>query len=380
MGNEDQRTKLLMVNASRDVGGMEKLIFDLARLLHGDRFDVEVLFLGGSGRFVDSMRRAYGGRVHVFHVKWWDVRELWRVLRCLRAIDAEVIQCFGFRSDLICRLYRLTLARPCLVSGVSATSLPHVRIRRWLNRWTGRWVSAWWADCRARADFGVEQLGIPGDRIEVIHPAVDAPDDPELPMHARRVRERLAVAEDAQMVLTVGNLRHVKGHHLIVEAAPEILRKAPETVFVFVGEDLSAGAIPRLVEQSPCRSCFRLVGFEDEPLPYLAAADLVLQPSLAEGLPRVILEARSLGKPLLTTSVGGIPEIIEPADLIPAGDVEALTRATLVRLSDGPRSTAYREAGSVDAQAVARRFLELYASCHARASVRPPPRSEADSE
>ncbi|MCI0417313.1 glycosyltransferase family 4 protein, partial [bacterium] len=113
------------------------------------------------------------------------------------------------------------------------------------------------------------------------------------------------------MIGSAGDLRFIKGHHLIIKAAPLILQEFPDAVFVFVGADFTNGELQRHANETGFSDHFRFAGFRFDAVRFMSAIDVLVQPSLSEGLPRAILEAMSLSKPVIGSGVGGIPEIIQ---------------------------------------------------------------------
>jgi glycosyltransferase involved in cell wall biosynthesis len=94
-------------------------------------------------------------------------------------------------------------------------------------------------------------------------------------------------------------------------------------------------------------------GFERDVLACVRGADLLVNPSLSEGMPNAVLEAMAMGVPVVATDVGGVPELImhgETGLLVPAGDPAALARAVVSALGD--RDASARRAAS------ARRFVD----------------------
>ena len=94
-----------------------------------------------------------------------------------------------------------------------------------------------------------------------------------------------------------------------------------------------------LAERLSVRDRLVLVGFQDEVAPLLNAMDLFILPSHTEGLPITILEAMAAGRPVVATSVGGIPEVVRDGEtgiLIHSRDPEGLAEA-VIRLLEAPR-------------------------------------------
>jgi colanic acid/amylovoran biosynthesis glycosyltransferase len=138
----------------------------------------------------------------------------------------------------------------------------------------------------------------------------------------------------APRLVCVGRLCEQKGQLLLVEAARALASRGVDFKLVLAGDGEMRGPIERLIARYGLQAQVRITGWissaqvRDE---ILAARALVL-PSFAEGLPVVIMEAMALRRPVLTTYVAGIPELVCQGDngwLFPAGCVEALTEAML---------------------------------------------------
>ena len=136
----------------------------------------------------------------------------------------------------------------------------------------------------------------------------------------------------APRLVCVGRLCEQKGQLLLVEAVAQLVRKGVEIEVVLAGDGEMRAEIEALIAQRRLQKQVRITGWisseqvRDE---ILASRALVL-PSFAEGLPVVVMEAMALRRPVLTTYVAGIPELIESGKhgwLFPAGDVEALAAA-----------------------------------------------------
>ena len=137
---------------------------------------------------------------------------------------------------------------------------------------------------------------------------------------------------DQPRLVCVGRLSEQKGHLLLVEAASRLAAEGKSFKLVFVGDGPLRPKIEALIAQYGLTDHIEITGWassNDVQQQILASRALVL-PSFAEGLPVVIMEALALSRPVISTYVAGIPELVEPGTcgwLVPPGSVEALTAA-----------------------------------------------------
>jgi colanic acid/amylovoran biosynthesis glycosyltransferase len=146
----------------------------------------------------------------------------------------------------------------------------------------------------------------------------------------------------ARRLVCVGRLQARKGQILLVQAAHLLVRRGIDFELVLAGDGDIRGEIESLVAQLGLAGRVRITGWigsEQVRNEILAARCLVL-PSFAEGLPVVVMEAMALRRPVITTYVAGVPELVRPGEngwLVPAGSVEELADAMqdcLARSSD----------------------------------------------
>jgi colanic acid/amylovoran biosynthesis glycosyltransferase len=142
----------------------------------------------------------------------------------------------------------------------------------------------------------------------------------------------------APRLVCVGRLCEAKGQILLIEAAARLAASHIEFELVLAGDGPLRGELEKLIEERGIEAQVRITGWisstavRDE---ILAARALVL-PSFAEGLPVVVMEAMALRRPVLTTYIAGIPELVRPGEngwLFAAGSLEELTSALEACLS-----------------------------------------------
>ncbi len=176
----------------------------------------------------------------------------------------------------------------------------------------------------------VEQLGVDPQRVHVVSEGTNR----ELftPGDKAESRARLGLTSDRPIVLFVGNLLESKGAALLIEACRLARDQAtPEFDCYLVGAGRDEGKLRGLIEKHSLSDAVKLPGpCPQAKLPdWYRASDVVALPSFSEGIPNVLREAISCGRPFVATRVGGIPEISHPSysRLIERGDVHGLAAA-----------------------------------------------------
>ena len=159
----------------------------------------------------------------------------------------------------------------------------------------------------------------------------------------------------------VGQLVPRKGLRTVIAAMPQILVSAPDALLVIVGcappdEPDYERACRALVDELGIAHCVRFVGYRRDVPAWMRTFDVFALPTRAEPFGKVVIEAMAAERPVVVTSVGGIPEIVTSAELgtlVPPDDVEATAREVLRYLLDPPLRA---RTGTIAAEAVRRRF------------------------
>ena len=128
-------------------------------------------------------------------------------------------------------------------------------------------------------------------------------------------RVALGIDLSATVVGIVGSITPRKGYEVLAEAAPGIVNRFPETIFLAVGGSLQgheayASSVRRMITDSEMESHFVWSGYRKDIESIIAVMDVVVLPSTSEGLPRTLIEALACGKPAVATDVGGVKEIL----------------------------------------------------------------------
>ena len=168
------------------------------------------------------------------------------------------------------------------------------------------------------------------NKIEVVHCGLDR----------AYTAEPGTLATDSRRLLCVARLAEQKGHMILLRAAKKLRSEGVAFDLQLIGD----GPLRPLVEQTIQRfglgQCVRVVGWlpQAQVQSEIRSSRATVLPSFAEGLPVVLMESLALRKPVISTFIAGIPELVEPANgwLVPAGDVEMLCAAMRAALAADP--------------------------------------------
>jgi glycosyltransferase involved in cell wall biosynthesis len=201
---------------------------------------------------------------------------------------------------------------------------------RFVERILARRASRIIAITEALARFQVERVGLPADKVEVIHYGLDEPPA------AWGTNPSDDVPAGARVLLAVCRLEPQKGLDLAVRALPEIRRRHPQAVLVVLGEGPQRGRLTELA--AALGAPVSLLGRVPDVTAWLRRADLLVHPVRWEGFGLALLEAMLTSLPVVATRVSSIPEIVvdgETGVLVPADDAPALAEA-VSRVLDDP--------------------------------------------
>ncbi len=176
---------------------------------------------------------------------------------------------------------------------------------------------------------------------------------------------------DARKLVSVGRLAEQKGQLLLIEAAARLVDRVPDFELTIVGDGPMRAEIEAAISRHGLKGRVRITGFLDNRgvRRELESSRALVLPSFAEGLPVVIMESLALGRPVISTAIAGIPELVESGQtgwLVPAGAVEPLVDAMAEALEADPaeldrmgRAGAARAASQHDAESEAAKLAEL---------------------
>lgn len=366
--------KLVFICPNLQAGGAERQWALLAPGLSEHGFDVSVLTLDGCGVHFDELR-ARG-----VPIACAGLRHRADPVGLARAVQLSGPRCSAVLTrGVSAHLFGHVLARRQGAAHVVTEHLgddplgmrPLRRHQRLLLRPIRPRATAVVAVATSQREQLVRD-GYKPDAIRVI--ASGVADDPPV-RNREAVRKELGVVEDAYLAVLVAALRPEKRAAVFVEQVTAAHAIEPSVLGLVVGDGPDAASVANAVSRS--NGAVRMVGFRSDAIDIMHAADVVCLTSAVEALPLSVLDAMSVGRPVIAPRVGGLPELIQHGEtgvLTPRDDpaetaraLVALARCPMLGVALGLAGRA-RQQRSFSIDAMTRAYADLVAELTRAAS------------
>jgi len=354
------RVRILRVTERALLGGEQTDILHLLTGL-GQEYQQE-LCTEPAGPLVDAARsmgiRCLPLRMH----GRFDLLAVLRLAQIIRLGRYDLVHLHGARAGLLgriaarlaganCVVWTMHVFQPDVLQGWRRWQAPIYYAVEWsLGHWFCAHVITVSEDLRARA-LRLEHL--PEKKVTAIYSGIDLRPFEES-VDRDTVRQAFGVGNDAPVVCTVGRLCEQKGVPDFLAAASQVHAERPEVRFLVVGDGPLRGELEAQAERLGLAGCVIFAGQRSDVPALLAASDLFVTATLWEGMGKVIVEAMAACRPLVSTNVGPIPEVVGDypgALLVPPHNPEALAGAMLRVLGDLPTYQQWAADGRQRAQA-----------------------------
>lgn len=169
------------------------------------------------------------------------------------------------------------------------------------------------------------------------------------------IRAQHGVPCEALLLGTVANLLPLKGYEVMLDAFPAILSAMPAVHYLIIGGggDEYCARLKAIAVERGIAERVHFAGFQESVASYLSALDLYVHPSLKEAFGLAVVEAMAMGKAVVATTTGGLPEVVAQGEtglLVPPGDAESLAAAVVALLKDRARREQMGHCGKARAR------------------------------
>lgn len=261
--------------------------------------------------------------------------------RCVREREPDVVHCHTAHSHMHGLLACVGNRRPRLVVSRRVDfSIHKLPLRLALWKYGAR------VDRIIAISRGVQKVliddGVPAARIGVVLSGLD-PERGAL-VTPLDLSAAFGIPDGVPVVATVAALVGHKGHRYLVDAVPAVLKEQPAARFLFVGGGPLQAELRKQAEALGVGGAVHFAGFRDDFLAVMAACTLYVMPSYLEGLNTSVIDAMFLGRPVVATDAGGLPELIEDrvrGRVVPARQPAALAEAICESLAHSAQAAAW---------------------------------------
>lgn len=193
----------------------------------------------------------------------------------------------------------------------------------------------------------IDKYNLPEDKIVSIPTGVDL-DFFSSCVSGEKIRSELSLDKDTPLIGNIGIFRGKKGHRFFLEACAIIKVSLPRARFLIVGEGPIEKHIRGWIEEFGLEKEVSILNFREDINEVLAAIDILVMSSIAEGVPQIISQALAMEKGVVATSIGGIPELIKDnytGLLVPPQNSSSIAGACLSLIRDKSLSSRLGLAG-----------------------------------
>jgi L-malate glycosyltransferase len=335
------------------IGGTERQFVHVANGLDPSRFAVDIACFRRQGPLLESLRADMP--VHTYPTDggfytWRSIASQVSLLRDIRHRRYEIVHTYGWYPNVFAVPASRLALRPAVIASIrdAGAYMTPAKIRA--LKFACRLADCILANSDAGKNWLVDQ-GVNERKIEVIRNGIVVPNRPVQKEHFSPVRREFCIPPATAICACIGRLVSGKGIDFYLRAARILADRGRHVRFLMIGAHSSERGYQSdmevLARQLSIEHRVIFTGQRQDVTEILRDVDLVVHPSLTEGLSNVILEAMAAGIPVVATRVGGNPELVQDGRtgfLVPPENAEAIADAICRLLDQPPMAQAFGEA------------------------------------
>lgn len=327
-----KRIRVLHVIGGGEFGGAERHILNLATAMDPQRVAITVCCLFADP-FVKVAREEGINALAIPMRHKLDFSIITKLRDLIKQEDVDLVHTHGVRANLVGRLAARMAGKDTVVTTVHSLltqDYPDVfsRLANMFIERASRGLTTHFIAVSGGLQKALLQQGIPEKRVAVIYNGLN-PADFDVDHTPGTWRQKMGISPDVPLVAIIGRLHPVKGHRFFLQAAADILQSRPDVRFVVVGCGPERPRLEEYAQRLGINHGVIFTGFVSDVSEVLPDLNLLVIPSLWEGFGLTALEAMVAGVPVVATSVGGLPEVVDHGTtglLVPPADDTGLAR------------------------------------------------------
>ena len=332
-----EKTTILYVITSTNVGGTERALFELIKRIDRSRFNIHVCSLKKPGGFADRIKHSADGFYSLNLSESGGITALFNfpvallsLMRLIHQIKPDIIHSFLFRANILARLAGNAAKVKNIICAVRVIEAGHP-FKHLVDRLTSSQVKVYTAVSEAARDFTIKTLKLSPEKITTIQNGIDintvcnsSPGD----FTADGYKINIGL---------VGRLDKQKGHVILLKALKLLISEHQNLQIYFFGEGPEKQTLKTLVQKEQLNAYVLFMEPVEDIYSCISQMDMIVIPSLWEGLPNILLEAMALERPIIASRIDGITEVVkdkEEALLFEPGNEKQLAAATQTLIHD----------------------------------------------
>lgn len=302
--------KILYLTTTSRLCGAEKIIYELSKRINKERFEIMVCTIKDDlkGGLLDRCRDI-GIKTTTLGVEnKWKFYKSFQLHKIIKEFNPDILQSFLFFDNILARIFGKIASVPVIISGQRNVETERSSIRNFLDKYTFFLSDLVISNTMEGKKILLEKFHLAHPSIKVIYNGIDLQQENNSVKKKEFLKE-IGLTGDEKIVGFIGRLEKQKGVQYLIEAIKILNRENPSIYTLLIGDGKEKDILERYSQYHGCKAIF--LGWKENAIKYLSSFDLLVLPSLWEGMPNVVLEAMKQGIPVVATSVGGNIEIID---------------------------------------------------------------------
>ncbi len=311
----NKKARILLLIKGLDLGGAERMIVDSLPYLDRDKFSYEVAYLLPSKNFLAPQIKSAGFAVSCvgMHNNYYLPKAVIQLRKLVQESQIDLIHAHLPLAGLAARTVGRHNRVPVIYTEHNVQERYHP-VTRWANLKTMRW-NAHVISVSGEVTASLRRAGRSGSvSITTVQNSVPVDLVRKEAVGLDQLREELGIPKEHRIVGTVAVFRKQKRLHEWLEVAKRVCDRSRDVTFLLVGDGPEVAHLKEAVAKLGLEERVVMPGFRPDGRRLLGLLDVFLMTSAYEGLPIALLEAMALGKAIVATAVGGIPEAVRDGE------------------------------------------------------------------
>ena len=322
----ETRINILYLIWSLGLGGAEQVVINLAKGIDKKKFNVIVCCLNDKGIFAQEVEKEGIEVIALGKKGKFDATVLFKLIRVIKKYKIDIVHTHLWTSDFWGRIAAKLAGVPVIISTVHNVDVWKPKVFLLIDRILSYFTDKIIAVSNTVKYFYINNAKIPKNKIETIYNGIDV-DKFNIKVNRNIKRRELGLNADTKVLAVIGRLVEQKGHIYFLECFRKLLGKYSDIQGLIVGDGPLRGELEERSKMLGLNGRVIFTGIRNDIPEILKIIDVLVVPSLYEGLPTIILEAMAAGVPVVATNVGGNSEIIvngETGFIVPPKDSSVL--------------------------------------------------------